>query len=324
MNDRRKTTGLILLAAALAAPLLTQATEGNNLPGLASNLLKRMMHEPFEVVADQPAGSGIMGARKWTIRFKGDGRQLKVKWKKAPRDGEGWNNSPRRELGAYRVQALFLDPQDYVVPPTTTACVTLQAFGQAEEGPQPNLPGTRCVYGVLSVWLQDVEQPKKVLDADRFRDDVRYAFHLANMNLLCYLINHQDGRKSNYLVSNNPDNPRVFSVDNGLAFGVWLRNYFIPHWNRIRVPALPRQSVERLRQVQRSDLEQLGVLAQMRADGQGDLHHVAAGPNLNPERGNRLGPGRLQIGLTRKEILKIEKRIRKLLAKVDAGKVKLM
>ena len=324
MKKRRDIAGLILVAVGLAIPPLTEAIEGSNLPVLAGDLLDRMMHDPFEVVSDKPAGSGIMGARKWTVRFKGDGQQLKVKWKRAPEDGDGWNNSPRRELGAYRVQALFLDPQDYVVPPTATACVPLQAFGQSEKSPQPNLPGTRCVYGVLSVWLQDVQQPKKVLNLSRFRDNPRYAYHLANMNLLCYLINHQDGRKSNYLTSKDPDDPRVFSVDNGLAFGVLLRNYFIPHWNRIRVPALPRRSIERLRQIDRSDLEPLGVLAQMQADEQGILGHVAAGPNLKPDQGNRIGPGALQIGLTRKEIRKIEKRIAKLLAKVDAGKVKLM
>ncbi|MEE8583971.1 MAG: hypothetical protein V3T83_03880, partial [Acidobacteriota bacterium] len=87
---------LALLTAAPLAPVLGES----NLPGLAGDLLDRMMHDPFEVVSDKPAGSGIMGARKWTIRFKGDGQQLKVKWKRAPGDGDGWNNSPRRELGA--------------------------------------------------------------------------------------------------------------------------------------------------------------------------------------------------------------------------------
>lgn len=319
-----KSVALIFLAAALAIAALSQAVGGNNLPGLADILLGRMMHDSFELVADKPAGKGIMGARKWTIRFGGDGQLLKVKWKEAPPDGDGWNNSPRRELGAYQVQSLFLDTEDYVVPPATTACVPLDAFVPALGSPQPNLPGTRCVYGVLSAWLQEVEPVGKLLDKPRLRNDQRYARHLADMNLLCYLINHQDGRKSNYLISKDPDNPRVFSVDNGLAFGVWLRNYFIPHWNRIRVPALSLPSIERLRQIQPADLERLGVLAQMQVDARGILRHVEAGPNLNPSQGTRFQNGTLQIGLTQKEISKLEKRIRKLLAQVDDGKVEVM
>ena len=43
---------------------------------------------------------------------------LKAKWKRAPWMGEGINNSPRREIGAYAAQKLFLQPWEYVVPPT--------------------------------------------------------------------------------------------------------------------------------------------------------------------------------------------------------------
>ena len=172
--------------------------------------------------------------------------------------------------------------------------------------------------------LQDVQQPEKVRDLERFARDPLFAYHLANMNLLNYLINHQDGRKSNYLFSNVPDDPGVYSVDNGLAFGVLLRNYFIPHWNRIRVPALPRKSIERLRGIERADLNGLGVLAQLEADPQGILQHVEPGANRNPKKGTRLGKESIQIGLTSKEIDKLAKRIRKLLEKVDAGKIKLM
>ena len=68
-----------------------------------------------------------------------------------------------------------------------------------------------------------------------------------NLNLLAYLIAHRDARSSNFLMPTDPSNPRVFSIDNGIAFGGVLYNFFTWHFDEIRTGGLPRQSIDRLR-----------------------------------------------------------------------------
>jgi len=63
-----------------------------------------------------------MGAKKLRLRFD-DGVEINVKWKRAPAEAEGWNNSPRREIAACEVQKLFLEPDDYVVPVSVPRCI---------------------------------------------------------------------------------------------------------------------------------------------------------------------------------------------------------
>jgi hypothetical protein len=100
-----------------------------------------------------------------------------------------------------------------------------------------------------------------------------------------------------------------------------FHNYFLPHWNRIRVPSLPGKGVERLRAVEREDLDRLAVLAEMKGDEHDILQNVKVSANWNRLIGTRLAPGRLQFGLTVSEIDAIEERLAKLLRDVDEGKV---
>ena len=69
-------------------------------------------------------------------RFEGDRTQivvlmfegympLRVKWAAAPRGGDSFNNRPRFEVAVYELQKLFLDEEDFVVPPTVVrACMS--------------------------------------------------------------------------------------------------------------------------------------------------------------------------------------------------------
>ena len=118
-------------------------------------------------------------------------------------------------------------------------------------------------------------------------------------------------------------NRRVFTVDNGIAFGSWLYNYFVSHLNKIRVPALRKESIDRLRRVTRSDLAKLGVVCQLQADENGLLRPVTPQVNLRPSKGVRLEPGMIQLGLTESEIDEVEERIRKVLEEVEAGDIPL-
>lgn len=319
----------VLIAVALA-PALNAAVGDDDqgstahLPEAPHVLQDRLASDSFSILSWKKAGGGIMGAKKLTLGYHRDGALIDVKWKRAPRGGDGWNNSPRREIGAWAVQQLFLESGDYVVPPTAAMCIPLEAYRRFDDDADPNLPRAECVFGVLSAWLQDVRPPRRLWDRQRFQRHPEYARQVANLNVLAYLINHQDGRKSNFLVSTRVGDERVFSVDNGLAFSWSFHNFFIRHWNRLRVPALPAATVERLRAISREDLEELAVLAQWERGSDGIYRPVPAGPNLDPEKGHRLHGNTLQIGLTRDEIDGLANRLAKLLKKLEEGKLGLL
>ena len=260
-----------------------------------------------------------MGAKRLTVVFGDSGEHLEAKWKEAPTGGDGWNNSPRREIGVYEVQKFFLDPDDYIVPPVVARGIPFDAYRPVNPDPVANIDGTQCVYGALALWLSDLRPPQRVFDRDRFSRYRRYAYHFGNLNLLHYLVDHRDARTNNFLMSTDPDDPQMFSIDNGIAFGGTLFNFFTWHFNKIRVNRLPRKSIDRLRQLGRTDLARLGVLSELRADATGVLQHVTPGPNLDGDLGNRVGPGTVQIGLTSAEIDAIAVRIQELLLRIDSG-----
>lgn len=283
---------------------------------------RRLAQEPFAIVSSEPTPSGVAGARRLVLRLSGDGMELKVKWKAAPGPaGEGWNNVPRKEIAAYAVQQWLLEPSQYVVPPVVARCIPLSAYSLIDDEAEATFPGSACVFGALSLWLYEVRGVDRVIDHQRYQRDPVYAYHIGNVNLLGYLIEHHDGRKSNFLISTDENDPRIFSVDNGIAFGGWMFNYFAANLSKLRVPALPRSSVERLRKVSRERVHALGVLAQYRLDESGVFVPAAVGENLNPDRGTRLREGVLQLGLTADEIENVAERIDELFLDLERGRV---
>ena len=292
-----------------------------NLPSPPAQLIDRLRTEDFVIAAVDAAGGGVMGAKKLKLLFPNDEFTIDVKWKAAPAGGEGWNNSPRREIGAYAVQELFLDPDNYPVPPVVARGISLDAYGVVDKDAVPSIEGTRCVFGAMAAWLENVEQPEHAFDPKRFSSDRQYAFHFANLNLLAYLIAHRDARSNNFLMPKDPSIPRVFSIDNGIAFGGVLYNFFTWHFNEIRTSGLPKASIDRLRRVSRETLSELGVLGELRADRAGVLRTVTPGENIDPHVGTRVASGRVQFGLTVDEIDAIATRLQELLARIDAGEL---
>jgi hypothetical protein len=290
---------------------------------LTPETLERLLaYEDAEIRSETLIGAGVTGAFKDVVFFPAHAIEITVKWRPVPDgDADGWNNSPRKELAAYAVQKWFLDPDDYVVPTLAARCVPLDRYRTRHPEAQATIAGTRCVLVVAAVWLDDVEVPETLYDARRFSEDPVYAYHLANFNLLTHLIDHRDGRTGNILVSIDPANRRVFSVDNGVSFGPKVYNIFVQNWDQIRVPALPKGSVDRLRRVTAADLERLGVLLEMRADSGGVLRHVPAGATRDPSKGSRVGDGSIQLGLTQSEIDDVGERLREALEQVDTGKL---
>jgi hypothetical protein len=285
-------------------------------------LERRLALEEFRILSVSGGVGGVMGVKKLRIALESTGQELDVKWKKAPKgDADGWNNTPRKEIAAYEVQKWFLDPSDYVVPTIVTRCIAPEVLEPADPNPKPNLPGTRCVVGAFVIWIDKVTVPEKLYDEERFRSDSLYARHMADFNLLTYLIEHEDGREGNFLVSEIESERRIFSIDNGVAFGARMKNFFVPNWNELRVPALRKETIARLRKIGPEQLEALGVLVEMRADRAGVLRPVDPGPNPEPKKGARAKPGWIQLGLEADEIDAVRKRLESLLADVDAGRV---
>jgi hypothetical protein len=270
-----------------------------------------------------PAGGGVTGARKVAFYSPTLGRQFLAKWKAAPRRLESWNNSPRRELAAYAVQKLFLDPEDYVVPPSVMRCAPLEEYRLIiDRSAEPTIEGTECVLGNLSLWMENVTIPKVFYDEKRFATDPNYALRMGNFNLLTFIIDHKDGRRGNFLVSKNEADRRVFAIDNGISFDAWIFNYFVQNWNDLRVPALSKHSVDRLREVTPEQVEALAVVAELQVMANGLVESVLpVGAPLSTRQGVRQQDGVIQFGLTADEIDDVMEQIEEVVEGVDDGKI---
>jgi hypothetical protein len=274
----------------------------------------------FKVVSEERTAAGTTGAAKVTLSLAAIDKELSFKWKEAiPGRLENDNNSPRREIAVYQVQRLFLDPEDYVVPTSLMFCVPLERARQNQKNKAPSVPGTNCVLGNLSVWLQDVRQPDTLYEEIRFLKDPSYAYFMANLGLLTFLVSHHDGKPSNWLASKDENRRQVFVVDNGVSFRAWPHNPFATNWDVIRVPAFRNESVDRLRKIKREDLEVLGVVAELETNDDGVFMSVPPGENLDPNLGVRISDGSVQLGLTSGELDDLWQRIQQVIAEVDDG-----
>jgi hypothetical protein len=188
---------------------------------------------------------------------------------------------------------------------------------------RPTFRGSDEVLVVLQYWLQEVKVIADVYDPALFASDPGYARHVGQLNVLTYLIEHGDGNVGNFLLSRAESSPRVFSVDNGVAFA-YNESDRSEIWKKLRVDRLPADTVERLRRITREDLHRrLGVLAQWRLEG-GSWIAVPPGGNLAPQRGVRQADDVVQLGLRKSEIDRLGRRLTELLGLVDSGQVKLV
>jgi hypothetical protein len=277
----------------------------------------RFSHTPFDVVeyrALRPGGRTRLAGLVFT-----DSVAVWAKWARAPRGGAADNAEPRYELGAYRLQKLFLDEPDYVVPPTAVRVVPLREYPESGRSIRATFPGTDAILVVLQLWLREVTS-SGTWDERRLLADSVYARHVANTNILTYLIQHGDANVGNFLISLDPDHPRVFSVDNGIAFSS-PPNPAAHEWRDLRVSRLPAGTIERLRAIRPEDVEAaLGVVAQLRVRD-GGLVLVEPGPNFDPRRAVRTRGDDIQLGLTAREIRGVQQRLAALLRDVDRGRI---
>jgi hypothetical protein len=306
----------VMLAA--AGPLAYAQDRNVALP--VDQLETMLTREPMQIVSaeiSRPKAKGDI-TLKAEARF-GDHAPLRVKLRKAEPGAETFNNVPRYDLAAYELQKLFMDPAEYVVPPTALRMMPLdelRRFAQVER----TFRGAEQALVVVQYWLNDVAVYADVYYPERFTSDPVYARHIGQLNVLTYLIEHRDSNAGNFLISRAEAGARVFSIDHGVAFASADSDRGML-WKDMRVKQLPADLVTRLRAITRETLEaRLAVLAQWKLQ-EGQFVPVDAGPNLSPHRGVRQEDGMLQMGLRRTEIGAIWKLLQKLLARVDSGEI---
>lgn len=308
----------LLLATALLASAGPVAAGNYSIP--PGEAERRFATGSFEIMEAKRTASGVAGAQKWKLRFD-DGKVVKAKWKEAPRYlTDGWNNSPWREIAAYELQKLFLEEGDYVVPPSELRCIPLTLYRTIDSDARPTLKGTDCVYGVLSLWLQDVEEPAEVWQPDRFEQGGYYRRSIAAVDILTLLIAHKDGRPANFLWSND-DRRQVFSIDNGVSFHAFPSNPLVRNWNDMRVSALPRDMVDRLDRLSQRRLDGLAILRNLESDAAGILRPVKTTTNLDPEKSARVRGKQIQVGLSKRDLREVGERIGHLLRRVETGEI---
>jgi hypothetical protein len=282
--------------------------------------LERRLEGPLTVRDVRPIGSGLSHPILFTVELDGQ-EVVRLKWKAAAHGGDGRNHSPRHELAAWVLAQMILGEPDAVVPPTVLRCLTPDEqralFGREKRA---TFPGIDCTLGTLSLWLDDVEVLHGI-DEQRFQRDPAYRAAIARLNLVTYVVDHRDGKDANFLVTRGAP-VRAFAVDNGVAFSGFrtVRGWFMPDWSHLRVHAVPREALDRLRAIGPAQLKRLAVLAQLEVHD-GRLVRVPPGPPLPGDGGVRRLGDTIQIGLSQDEIEGVSRRIAHLLALADSGQL---
>jgi hypothetical protein len=311
-----------LAPAAEPGPLDQAANPFPNWPLDPSVALDLLRNGEAEIRSVKAAGGGTTGAERHEVFYPARNIQFKVKWKAMPvLRLDGFNNSPRKEIASFAIQRLFLDPEDYVAPSATMRCYPIGRYRETHPMASPTLDEIDCVLGVASIWVFDVTLPDMAYDEQRFLTDRSYATFMSNLNVFTYLLDHRDGREGNFLIAKDPSRPQTFSVDNGIAFGPLFFNYFVKNWNKLRVAAVRASTIDRLRTVERKDLDFLAVVDQLQLDDNRMLEPVPSGPVVDPNDGATYQDGVVQFGLTTREINGVYKRIGKLIKGVDSGRI---
>ena len=313
---RHVTTAALATLIAVAAPAPTTAQDSNIL--LPVDTIERLLRfGDFQIVDSR--GARFEGDRTSRVALDfGESGMLVVQWAKAPRGGDTDNNSPRYEMGAYELQKMFLEPHEYVVPPTVIRAFDLAWYQTLEPTARATFGDTEAVLVVLQYWLFNIAGDD-FYDRRRLETDSVYAHHMGNFNIFTYVARHNDQNMGNYLISSVESNPRVFSVDNGLAFNSRTSDQGAD-WRQIRVDRVPAETIEQLRTLTRDDLQQrLGTLAQFRIQQDGTLVLEDPEPAIQPRRGIRETDTMIQLGLTEREINGVWNRIQRILDEVDDG-----
>jgi hypothetical protein len=307
---------MLALAIALSIPSAGFAAQDLNIPLPVDSIEFLLEVAPFELPADL-TGTRFQGDRTMRVNLEFEGTTILAKWAPAPRGGEAFNNVPRYEVGAYEVSRMILDDAEIVVPPTVMRAVPLDWYRTLTRDVDATFRRSRSVVVVLQSFVNFVTA-EEVWDEDRFDSDPAYAKQWANLNLFTYLIRHSDSNTGNVLISTFPSNPRLFSVDNGVAFNS-IDSDRGTRWRSLLVDRFPATTVARLRTLTEDQFrERLGVLAQWEIEEE-LLVPVEPSENIDARRGVRERDGVVQVGLTRDEVDDVWYRLETFLRGIDSG-----
>ena len=268
----------------------------------------------------------------------GDDVHVVAKWRAQDPD---LIDDPAKELGAYAVQRLLLPPDDWVIPPVAATCLARDDLVEAtgHSGWEP-LAGTDCVLGLVSYWLLDAigvaearrqgllathggsERDPRLFEPRRFANDAAYRRNVASLNVLMYLIDNGDLHAGQFVLY--PEARHWFVVDSSIAFQSFANPtlIFIQDLSELHVRRIPASLAERVRAIERSELDALRVLSEHVIED-GALIRVA--PTTSPFGGRgrvRRRGDRVQIGLREAEISGVWSRIERLRGLLARGSIR--
>ncbi len=271
--------------------------------------------------------SGTQGAKVVTLEIEEAGMRFVFRAKWRPQSSAGFINEPRKELAAYAVQKLFLDPSAYVVPPTAAHCFPLSQYRRFVPQAEASFLHTDCVFGFVSYWLENVHTVESAEDEDlidgddsiwdpeRFETDRVYRSSVARANLLTYAINHGDMHELQFLVEPTPKGLRAYVVDNSIAF-LSIKNpmlLFREDWSELQVPAVPTITLSRLRALSAADYGSLATIARFEQRGKSLYQVMHPPPGDEEPTAISWNGSELRVGLTQKEIDLVRARLANLL-----------
>ena len=154
----KRFTALSLLGIAAAV-----AAQDANIMRPIADLEQLLAAEPIVIEkaeSSRPTAKGDITLRA-EVSF-GGAPAMRVKLRKAEPGAEQFNNVPRYELAAYELQKLFLDPAEYVVPPTALRFVPWADFARHQSDVLRTFGGADQVLAVVQYWLNDIASPADV------------------------------------------------------------------------------------------------------------------------------------------------------------------
>jgi len=318
MSQTARHLAIVLTIAGLAGSVYAADV---NIPRPADEIERELANAPFVITVaeiSRPKAKGDI-TLKAEVSFAG-APAYRVKLRRAEPGAEDFNNRPRYDLAAYELQKLFLDHAEYVVPPTALRMMPLAELRPHSPEAKPTFKGSDDVLVVLQYWLNEVKVIADVYDPERFAADPKYARHIGQLNVLTFLIEHGDSNVGNFLISRAESGPRVFSIDNGVAFE-FNESDRGQLWMKMRVDRLPADTVKRLREITPEELyRRLGVLAQWQLQDDRWVA-VAPGVNLAAARGVRKEGSIVQLGLRKADIDQVGRQLGRLLKQVDDGQI---
>jgi hypothetical protein len=298
----------------------------------------RVLEQPRLVIrgAEQTTG-GNQGVIALLVEGP-DGRRAKAKWR--TQSSASLFNTPAKELAAYQVQALLLEPADYVIPPIATHCFPIAEYrANVVRGAAP-YEDTGCVLGFLSYWLSETitlpearraglwpMPPDGVNDDDpvlfsreRFEEDPIYRRSIAILNLVTHVVNNRDAHSGQFVLYTEPWH--AFLIDNSIAFVAIPnpRTLFTQDLSTMRVPSIPEDVATRIRALSRRDVERLRVIEEHTIAG-GRLVDVEPGAAFDTGSHLRRRGDRVQIGLTPADVNGLWDRIAALQRELETGRL---